>query len=164
MSPDSNTQRSDIDIRGIMQRIPHRFPMLLIDKVIDIVPGERATGVKNVTINEPFFQGHFPSHPIMPGVLIIEAMAQTSAVLVVDTLNDLEEGRHLVYFMTIDEARFRKPVFPGDVLFIKVSKNRQRGNVWKFKGEAYVGDDKVAEAMYSAMLVDTKRDPVPGEA
>lgn len=150
-----------IDVRGIMQRIPHRYPMLLIDKVIDVVTGESATGVKNVTVNEPFFQGHFPRHPIMPGVLIVEAMAQTSAVLVVDMLDDIEEGRHLVYFMTIDEARFRRPVFPGDTLHVKVQKTRQRGNVWKFKGEAYVGVDKVAEALYSAMLVDTKRDGMP---
>lgn len=153
-----------IDIQGIMQRIPHRYPMLLIDRMIDMVPGESATGVKNVSVNEPFFQGHFPGHPIMPGVLIVEAMAQTSAVLVVDTLEHLEEGRHLVYFMTIEEARFRRPVVPGDVLHIKVSKQRQRGNVWKFRGEAYVGNEKAAEALYSAMLVDTKRDPIPGES
>lgn len=153
-----------IDIHGIMERIPHRYPMLLIDRMIDVIPGESATGVKNVSVNEPFFQGHFPGHPIMPGVLIVEAMAQTSAVLVVDTLAELEEGRHLVYFMTIEEARFRRPVMPGDVLHIKVSKQRQRGNVWKFRGEAYVGTDKAAEAIYSAMLVDTKRDPIPGES
>lgn len=152
------TEKHTIDIQGIMQRIPHRYPMLLIDKVIDVVLGESATGVKNVTVNEPFFQGHFPKHPIMPGVLIVEAMAQTSAVLVVDTLQDVEEGRHMVYFMTIDEARFRRPVFPGDVLHIKVQKVRQRGNVWKFKGEAYVGEEKAAEAMYSAMLIDTRRE------
>lgn len=164
MSSDPKPASHSIDVRGIMQRIPHRYPMLMIDKVIDVVPGESATGIKNVTANEPFFMGHFPGHPIMPGVLIVEAMAQTSAVLVVDTLEHVEEGRHLVYFMTIDEARFRKPVFPGDTLHIKVSKNRQRGNVWKFKGEAFVGTDKVAEAMYSAMLVDTKSDAVPGES
>lgn len=154
---------STIDIQGIMTRIPHRYPMLLIDKVIDIVAGESATGVKNVTVNEPFFQGHFPSHPIMPGVLIVEAMAQTSAVLVVDTLDEIDEGRHMVYFMTIDEARFRRPVFPGDTLHIKVAKQRQRGNVWKFKGEAYVGSEKAAEAMYSAMLVDTYREAPLGQ-
>jgi 3-hydroxyacyl-[acyl-carrier-protein] dehydratase len=131
--------------------------MLMIDRMIDVVAGESATGIKNVTANEPFFQGHFPGHPIMPGVLIIEAMAQTSAVLVVDTLEHVEEGRHLVYFMTIDEARFRRPVFPGDTLHIKVQKLRQRGNVWKFKGEAYVGTEKAAEASYSAMLVDTQQ-------
>ncbi len=158
------TTSKTIDIHGIMERIPHRYPMLLIDRMIDVIPGESATGVKNVSVNEPFFQGHFPGHPIMPGVLIVEAMAQTSAVLVVDTLAELEEGRHLVYFMTIEEARFRRPVMPGDVLHIKVSKQRQRGNVWKFRGEAYVGTEKAAEAIYSAMLVDTKRDPIPGES
>lgn len=147
-----------IDIQGILKRIPHRYPMLMIDKVIDVVMGESATGVKNVTVNEPCFQGHFPGHPIMPGVLIVEAMAQTSAVLVVDMLDEVEEGRHVVYFMTIDEVRFRRPVFPGDVLHIKVKKDRQRGNVWRFKGEAYVGEEKAAEATYSAMLVDTKRE------
>jgi 3-hydroxyacyl-[acyl-carrier-protein] dehydratase len=154
-----NDEKKTIDIQGIMERIPHRYPMLMIDKVIDVVAGESATGVKNVTVNEPFFQGHFPKHPIMPGVLIVEAMAQTSAVLVVDMLEHIEEGRHMVYFMTIDEARFRRPVFPGDVLHIKVKKERQRGSVWKFRGEAFVGDEKAAEATYSAMLVDTKREP-----
>lgn len=154
----ANAEVKSIDIQGILKRIPHRYPMLMIDKVIDMVMGESATGVKNVTVNEPFFQGHFPGHPIMPGVLIVEAMAQTSAVLVVDTLNDIEEGRHMVYFMTIDEVRFRRPVFPGDVLHIKVKKDRQRGNVWRFRGEAYVGEEKAAEAVYSAMLIDTKRD------
>jgi 3-hydroxyacyl-[acyl-carrier-protein] dehydratase len=159
---DIKPSKTTIDIQGIMERIPHRFPMLMIDRMIDIVPGESATGIKNVTANEPFFQGHFPGHPIMPGVLIIEAMAQTSAVLVVDMLEHIEEGRHLVYFMTIEEARFRRPVFPGDTLHIKVQKNRQRGNVWKFKGEAYVGNEKAAEATYSAMLIDTAREPPLG--
>lgn len=159
-TPASGHTFSTVDILGILQRIPHRYPMLMIDKVIDIVRGESATGIKNVTINEPFFQGHFPSNPIMPGVLIVEAMAQTSAVLVVDMLDSIEQGRHLVYFMTIDEARFRQPVYPGDTLNIKVQKARQRGNVWKFKGEAYVGKTKVAEAVYSAMLVDAKPDAV----
>jgi 3-hydroxyacyl-[acyl-carrier-protein] dehydratase len=162
-APKPNLHKTSIDIQGIMDRIPHRYPMLMIDRVIDIVSGESATGVKNVTVNEPFFQGHFPGHPIMPGVLIVEAMAQTSAVLVVDMLDEIEPGRHMVYFMTIDEARFRRPVFPGDTLHIKVKKERQRGNVWKFKGEAYVGADKVAEASYSAMLIDTKREQMLGQ-
>lgn len=163
MTAETKKEKTTIDIQGIMERIPHRYPMLLIDRVIDVVQGESATGVKNVTFNEPFFQGHFPGHPIMPGVLIVEAMAQTAAVLVVDTLDHIEEGRHLVYFMTIDEARFRKPVMPGDVLHIKVAKERQRGNVWRFKGQAFVGDDRVAEAIFSAMLIDTKADAIPGE-
>lgn len=159
----AKNDKTSIDIQGIMDRIPHRYPMLMIDRVIDVVEGESATDVKNVTVNEPFFQGHFPGHPIMPGVLIVEAMAQTSAVLVVDMLDEIEPGRHMVYFMTIDEARFRRPVFPGDTLHIKVKKDRQRGNVWKFKGEAYVGADKVAEASYSAMLIDTKRESMLGQ-
>lgn len=136
-----------------MKRIPHRYPMLLIDRVEDIVRGESCTGVKNVTFNEPFFQGHFPNHPIMPGVLIIEAMAQTAATLVVDSLEGVDADSHVVYFMTIESGRFRKPVLPGDQLRIKVKKERQRGHVWKFQGEAYVGDTLCAEAIYTAMLV-----------
>ena len=105
----------EIDIQRIMQMIPHRQPFLMIDKVIDVVANARATGIKNVSINEPYFQGHFPARPVMPGVLIIEAMAQTAAVLVVHTLGPEAEGK-LVYFMSVDNARFRRPVFPGDVL------------------------------------------------
>jgi len=142
-----------LDIMGIMARIPHRYPMLLIDKVIDMVPAESCTGIKNVSANEPFFQGHFPGHPIMPGVLIIEAMAQTSATLVVASMEGVSCDTHIVYFMSIEEARFRNPVLPGDVLNIKVKKERTRGNVWKFRGEAYVGDKLCAEALYTAMLV-----------
>jgi 3-hydroxyacyl-[acyl-carrier-protein] dehydratase len=144
---------STITISGIMDRIPHRYPMLLIDRIIDVVPGESCTGIKNVTANEPCFQGHFPGHPIMPGVLIIEAMAQTSATLVVSSLDGVSCETHLVYFMTIENARFRKPVVPGDQLYIKVKKDRQRGNVWKFRGEAFVDDVLCAEACYTAMLV-----------
>ena len=142
-----------LDVAGIMALIPHRYPMLLIDKVADIVPAESCTGIKNVTFNEPHFQGHFPGHPIMPGVLIIEAMAQTSAVLVVASLEGVGCDTHVVYFMTIDSARFRHPVIPGDTLTIKVKKDRSRGPVWKFKGEAYVGNTLCAEAVYTAMLV-----------
>ena len=140
-----------IEIDRIQQMIPHRYPMLMIDRVVDVVPGVRATGVKNVSINEPYFQGHFPSEPVMPGVLIIEAMAQTAAVLVVETLGPDNEGR-LVYFMTVDSARFRKPVVPGDTVRIHVEKQRQRGNVWKFRGEARVEGTLVAEAVYAAMI------------
>jgi len=143
-----------IDIDGIMGRIPHRYPMLLIDRIIDIVPGEGCTGVKNVSANEPAFQGHFPGHPIMPGVLIIEAMAQTSATLVVASMDGVTSETHIVYFMTIESARFRKPVVPGDQLHIKVKKERQRGNVWRFRGEAHVDNVLVAEAVYTAMLVE----------
>ena len=150
----SEAERSKvIDINRIMQMIPHRYPFLMVDKVIDVVPDQSATGVKNVTINEPFFQGHFPQRPVMPGVLIIEAMAQTAAVLVVETLGPSAEGK-LVYFMSVDEARFRKPVGPGDTLMIHVSKERSRGNVWKFRAEAKVGDTLMAEAVYAAMILD----------
>ncbi len=142
-----------IDISRIMEMLPHRYPMLMIDKVVEVVPDTSAVGIKNVTINEPYFQGHFPDHPVMPGVLIIEAMAQTSAVLVMETMGAEAEGR-LVYFMSIDQARFRKPIMPGDTVRIQVIKQRQRGNVWKFKGEARVGESLMAEATYSAMIVE----------
>lgn len=145
----------DLDIMRIMQMIPHRYPMLMIERVKDVVLGESAVGVKNVSVNEPFFQGHFPSKPVMPGVLIIESMAQTAAVLVVASLGPAAEGK-LVYFMTVDEARFRKPVMPGDVLHIHVDKQRSRGNVWKFRGEAKVGDVLAAEAIFSAMILDER--------
>lgn len=142
-----------IDINRIKDMIPHRYPMLLVDKVVDVVKGESAVGIKGVTINEPFFQGHFPERPVMPGVLIVEAMAQTAAILVVDTLGAEFEGK-LVYFMSIDDARFRKPVLPGDQLHIHVEVIKSRGMVWKFKGKAMVGDDLCAEATYAAMIVD----------
>lgn len=150
----SATQSPDtIDIHGIMQRIPHRFPMLLVDRIVDVVKGESCTGIKNVSMNEPFFQGHFPNHPIMPGVLIIESMAQTAATLVVDSLQGVNGDSHVVYFMTIEEARFRKPVGPGDQLHVKVKKERQRGTVWRFRGEAFVGSTLCAEAVFTAMLL-----------
>jgi len=142
-----------IDIHRIVEMIPHRYPFLLVDRLIDVVPGESATGIKNVTANEPHFQGHFPSRPVMPGVLIVEAMAQTAAVIVVASLGGSAEGK-LVYFMTIENARFRKPVEPGDQLKLVCRKERQRGNVWKITGEAYVGDTVVAEATYTAMIMD----------
>lgn len=145
--------KTTLDVNEIMKRIPHRYPFLMIDKVIDIVKGESCTGVKNVSVNEPFFQGHFPGHPIMPGVLIVEAMAQSAATLVVDFMEGVDAGSHVVYFMSVEEARFRKPVLPGDQLFIKVKKERNRGAVWKFTGEAYVDDGLVAEAVFTAMLV-----------
>jgi 3-hydroxyacyl-[acyl-carrier-protein] dehydratase len=154
-----------IDIAGIMATIPHRYPMLLIDRVVDVIKGESCTGIKNVSVNEPFFQGHFPSHPIMPGVLIIEAMAQTAATLVVDSLEDVDAKSHVVYFMTIENARFRKPVVPGDRMLIKVKKERQRGHVWRFRGEAYVDDVLCAEAVYTAMLIPNgKTSPTSGAA
>lgn len=153
---DVTTERptlAEIDITRVMQMIPHRYPMLMIDRVIDIVPDVRATGVKNISINEQYFQGHFPQRPVMPGVLIIESMAQTAAVLVVQTLGSAAEGK-LVYFMTVDDARFRRPLTPGDTAYIHVVKQRNRGNVWKFRGEAKVGDTLCAEATFSAMILD----------
>lgn len=148
--------RTDVaakDVMEIMQMIPHRFPFLMIDRVVDIVPDVSAVGIKNVSINEPFFQGHFPRQPVLPGVLIVEAMAQTAGVFVVETLEGAAAGK-LVYFMTIDEARFRRPVFPGDVLKIHVQKLRNRKNVWKFRGEAFVEGSLMAEATISAMIMD----------
>jgi 3-hydroxyacyl-[acyl-carrier-protein] dehydratase len=141
------------DIARIMQAIPHRFPFLLVDRVVDIVPNESAVGIKNVSINENFFQGHFPQHPVLPGVLIIESMAQTAAVLVVETLGPSAEGK-LVYFMTVDGAKFRKPVVPGDQMRVHVRKEKQRGNIWKFQAEAKVDGKVVAEATYAAMILD----------
>jgi 3-hydroxyacyl-[acyl-carrier-protein] dehydratase len=146
-------QGIQIDVQRIMEMIPHRHPFLMIDKVVDVVANARATGIKNVSINESFFQGHFPARPVMPGVLIIEAMAQTAAVLVVHTLGPEAEGK-LVYFMSVDNARFRRPVFPGDRLDVHVVKQRHRGNVWKFEGRAKVGTNLTAEAVFAAMILD----------
>jgi 3-hydroxyacyl-[acyl-carrier-protein] dehydratase len=146
-------QAVQMDIQRIMEMIPHRHPFLMIDKVIDAVANVRATGIKNVSINEQYFQGHFPVRPVMPGVLIIEAMAQTAAVLVVHTLGRDAEGK-LVYFMSVDSARFRRPVFPGDCLQVHVTKQRNRGNVWKFEGRAEVGGQLMAEAIFAAMILD----------
>ena len=152
MESDVTSEARVIEIGEIMDMIPHRYPFLLIDKVTDIVPGESAIGIKNVTMNEPFFQGHFPGHPIMPGVLIIEAMAQTSAILVIETTGN--RAGNVVYFMTVDQARFRKPITPGDQVELHVTKQRNRGNVWKFSGEARVDGKLMAQAVYSAMIVD----------
>lgn len=143
---------TELDINRIMELIPHRYPMLLVDKVKDIIPGESCTGIKNVTMNEPQFTGHFPQKPVFPGVMIVEAMAQTSAILVMQTLGQEAEGR-LVYFMGIEEAKFRRPIGPGDQIQIKVQKVQNRRNVWKFKGEAWVDGNLHAEATYTAMIV-----------
>ncbi|MDH3739635.1 MAG: 3-hydroxyacyl-ACP dehydratase FabZ [Alphaproteobacteria bacterium] len=147
------TPRTSIDVLEVMELIPHRPPFLMIDRVVEIVQQQSAVGIKNVTIDEPFFAGHFPSRPIFPGVLIIEAMAQTAGVLVVESLGEASRGK-LVYFMTIDNARFRKPVVPGDQIRLEVRVLRSRGPVWKFNGEAKVDGQTVAEATYSAMIMD----------
>jgi len=149
------TELAVIDINGIMDMIPHRYPFLMIDKVIDIVPSKSATGIKCVSMAEPHFQGHFPVQPIMPGVLIIEAMAQTAAVLVVHSTGVESEGK-VVYFMSIDNARFRKPVVPGDVVHLEVETLRQRGNVWKLTGKALVDGQLVSEATFAAMIADAQ--------
>lgn len=141
----------DILINEIMDLIPHRIPMLLIDKLTDVKLGESATGIKNVTMNEWFFQGHFPGHPVMPGVLIVEAMAQAAGVLVTKSMGENSADK-LVYFMSIEEAKFRKPVVPGDTLKLKVSLLKSRGNIWKFRGEAWVGDVRTDEAVFTAMI------------
>ena len=147
------TELVSVDIQRILEMIPHRYPFLLIDKVIDIETDVRATGIKNVTMNEPQFTGHFPQQPIMPGVLIVESMAQTAAILVVQTLGADAEGK-LVYFMSIDNARFRKPVTPGDVMHIHVTKKQSRGPVWKFESQVKVDGQVVAEATIAAMIRD----------
>jgi 3-hydroxyacyl-[acyl-carrier-protein] dehydratase len=138
------------DLALIQRMIPHRYPFLFLDKVVNLDAGKGAVGIKNVTINEPHFQGHFPAKPIMPGVTIVEAMAQTAAVVVTHTL-DLVDKELLVYFLTLDETRFRNMVVPGDVLELHVTVIRGRGKIWKFKGEAKVGDKLCAEAVFSAM-------------
>lgn len=142
-----------INIERITEMIPHRYPFLMIDRVDEVVANESAIGIKNVSINEPFFQGHFPRRAVMPGVLIIESMAQTAAVLVVETLGPESEGK-LVYFMTVEGARFRRPVVPGDVLKVHVTKIQNRRNVWKFRAEAKVDGVVAAEATYAAMILD----------
>jgi len=149
----SEQKPGEFDINRLMEMIPHRYPFLMIDRVVDAIADKSAVGIKNVSINEPHFQGHFPQRPVMPGVLIIEAMAQTAAVLVVYTLGPVAEGK-LVYFMTVDDCRFRRPVMPGDQLRIEVTKDRSRGAVWRFRGAAKVDGVLVAEATFAAMIMD----------
>ncbi len=142
------------DIAKVMKFLPHRYPFLLLDRMFDMNGDESCVGLKNVTINEPFFQGHFPQFPVMPGVLIIEGLAQTAGALCVSSLGENYKAE-LVYFMGIDKAKFRKPVLPGDQLHYHVRKIRNRGRVWRFYGEAKVDGAVVAEAEISAMLADT---------
>ena len=149
------SENSVIDIGKIVGMIPHRYPFLMIDRVTDLVLRESAIGHKNVTINEPHFQGHFPNKPIMPGVLIIESMAQTAAILVVQSLGGVNENT-LVYFMSVENAKFRQPVTPGDVLEIYIETKQNRGSVWKFNGIAKVNSNNVAEATFTAMIVENE--------
>ncbi len=144
-----------LDIEQIKRLLPHRAPFLFVEKLTEIRAGESAVGYKAVSYNEPHFQGHFPDLSVMPGVLIVEAMAQTAGALVVHTLGLTSENR-VVYFMTIDKARFRRPVKPGDLLRIPVKALRRRGPVWKFMGEAFVDGELCAEAEFSAMIRDTQ--------
>ena len=144
-----NAETCNID--EIKKLIPHRYPFLLIEKVIDIVKNESATGVKNVTVNEPYFPGHFPSSPVVPGVLQIESMAQTAAVLVAKSLN-ISNSNALVLLTTIDNAKFRKPVIPGDVMSLVISVKKIRNKLWKFGGQVIVESQKVSECEFSAMM------------
>ena len=141
------------DINRLLKLLPHRYPFLLVDKIIDMDRDESAIGIKNVTINEPHFQGHFPSFPVMPGVLLIEGMAQTAGALCVNNFSQDYEP-HLVFFMSIEKAKFRKPVVPGDTVYYHVKKLRNRGPVWRFSAEAKVDGNLVCESEISAMIVD----------
>jgi 3-hydroxyacyl-[acyl-carrier-protein] dehydratase len=149
----SETKTGTADLARIKRMIPHRYPFLLIDRVEQIRKNESAIGIKNVSANEPYFQGHFPAEPVMPGVLVVEAMAQTAGVLVVETLGKIDQEL-LVYFMTINNCRFRQKVVPGDVLELHVQVTRSRGMVYRFSGEAKVSGKVVAEAEFSAMIVE----------
>jgi 3-hydroxyacyl-[acyl-carrier-protein] dehydratase len=151
------TRDVTLDVEDIKRLLPHRAPFLFVEKLADIRPGESAVGYKAVSYNEPYFQGHFPEHAVMPGVLIVEAMAQTAGALVVHSLG-FARGRRVVYFMTIDKARFRKPVRPGDLLRIPVRALRRRGPVYKFMGEAFVGEELCAEAEFGAMIRENDAD------
>lgn len=141
-----------VDITQILSILPHRYPFLLVDRIVELEPGKSAKGIKNITMNEPQFQGHFPGHPIMPGVLIIEAMAQVGGILAFKS--EPEQAGKLVYFMGIDGARFRKPVVPGDVLELVLTVTKKRGAIWAFKGEAFVSGTLAAEAGLMATMME----------
>lgn len=145
------------DIKRVMAAIPHRYPMLLVDRVEEIIPGESITAIKAVTMNEHFFQGHFPGRPIMPGVMIVEGLAQAAAIMAVDELDLLDSGK-LVYFMAIDSAKFRAPVEPGCLLTYKVRFTKKRFPVCKFAGQAFIGDTLAAECEFTAMIADPPQD------
>ncbi|MCB1426647.1 MAG: 3-hydroxyacyl-ACP dehydratase FabZ [Zhengella sp.] len=152
------TTLETLDIMRVMELLPHRYPFLLIDRVIEVDGDRSAIGIKNVTANEPHFQGHFPAAPVMPGVLIIEAMAQTAGAICINSATGEDgDAPSVVYFLTIDNAKFRKPVVPGDRLEIHVLKQKQRGSIWKFACEAKVDGAKVAEAVISAMMTVPER-------
>ncbi|MDX9996779.1 MAG: 3-hydroxyacyl-ACP dehydratase FabZ [Phenylobacterium sp.] len=150
-----NEAPGDIDISEIVKRIPHRYPFLLVDRAEDYKPHESIVGIKCVSINEPFFVGHFPEYPVMPGVLIVEALAQTGAVLMSKSLNVDVAGK-TIFFTSLDNCRFRAPVRPGDVLRMPVEVVRARGDMFKFRGRGLVGDRVAAEAEFAAMVVETQ--------
>ncbi|MBI1406933.1 MAG: 3-hydroxyacyl-ACP dehydratase FabZ [Caulobacter sp.] len=153
MSGTTPADTGDINITEILRRIPHRYPFLLVDRCEEFKPSESIIGIKCVTFNEPFFQGHFPGHPVMPGVLIVEALAQTGAIMMSKSLN-IDIAGKVIYFMSIDGVRFRSPVRPGDVLRMHVEVTRARGDIFKFKGKAMVGGKVAAEAEFAAMSAD----------
>lgn len=145
---------SILDVKQIQKLLPHRYPFLLVDRVVELEPNKRVVGVKCVTMNEPFFQGHFPGHPVMPGVLILEALAQASALMSLTTMPEEQRAGKVIYFMAIDGARFRKPVVPGDVLELHCEMLKNKGSIMKVKGEAKVGGQVVAEGEFMAMMAD----------
>jgi 3-hydroxyacyl-[acyl-carrier-protein] dehydratase len=145
-----------LDINEIMKILPHRYPFLMVDRIIEMELGIRCVGIKNVTINEPFFQGHFPGHPVMPGVLIIEALAQVAGIMGYLASDEATRAK-VTYFMSIDNARFRKPVFPGDQLRIEVTTTMNRRGIWGVAGKAYVGDTLVTEADLKATFADAPK-------
>ena len=153
--PGPQNVSTEIDIIRLMELLPHRAPMLLIERMIDIIPNVSATGVKAVSANEPYFEGHFPGYSIMPGVMIIEAMAQTAGALVMHSM-DAKAGEKIVYFMGIEKAKFRRPVVPGDLLMLPVKLQKARMPVWRFTGEAYVDGKLCAEADFTAMIANKK--------
>lgn len=154
-SAPENGAPGDIDITEVLARIPHRYPFLLVDRAEEYLPHTSIVGIKCVTVNEPFFQGHFPAYPVMPGVLIVEAMAQTGAVLMSKSLDVDTEGK-TIFFVSLDNCKFRTPVRPGDVIRMHVKVLKVRGGLFKFHGRAMVGDKVAAEAEFAAMLVETR--------
>lgn len=150
MADNASTTLESFDIQNLLQLLPHRYPFLMVDRIVEIDGDRSAIGIKNVTVNEPHFMGHFPGQPVMPGVLIVEAMAQTAGAICIHDADDSQPS--VVYFMTIDRAKFRKPVVPGDRMEIHVQKVKQRGKIWKFSCEAVVDGNKVAEAVISALM------------
>ena len=143
-----------MDINAIMKILPHRYPFLMVDRIIELEQGKRCVGIKNVTINEPFFQGHFPQHPVMPGVMIIEALAQVAGIMAY-MASDEETKKKVSYFLSIDNARFRKPVFPGDQLRLEIETTMQRRGIWGVSAKAYVGETLVTEADLKATFADS---------